>query len=456
MLTGLSEKLSQTFSRLRGKGRITEADLDLALREVRLSLLEADVNFRVVKDFVASIRESALGGNVLESLTPDQQVIGIVRDRLTDLLGGEAQKIQFSSNSPTVILLAGLQGTGKTTSAAKLAGLLKREGKKPLLVACDIYRPGAILQLQTVGEQVGVPVFEKGTASPPQTAKESIAHAKSIGCDVVIVDTAGRLHVDEDMMTEVRAIHDAINPTEVLLALDAMTGQDAVNAAKAFHETLPLSGVILTKLDGDARGGAILSVRQVTGVPVKFVGLGEKLDALEVFYPDRMAGRILGMGDVLSLIEKAQTQFDVKQSQEMESKLREGRFDLEDFLNQMQQIKKMGPLENLLGMVPGMEKAMQGKGGLNVDEGQMKQVEAIILSMTPKERQRPETINGSRKRRIAGGSGTSVQQVNRLLGQFRDMQKMMKQMSQMAGGKMGKKLGKIKGMPGINPMKLMR
>lgn len=455
MLSGLSEKLNQTFARLRGKGRITEADIDLALREVRLALLEADVNFRVVKKFVASIREDAVGTDVLESLTPDQQVIAIVRDKLTELLGGEAAKIQFSSSPPTVILLAGLQGTGKTTSAAKLAGMLKRQGKKPLLAACDIYRPGAILQLQTVGEQVGVPVFEKGKQSPPKTAKEAVAHAKSMGYDVVIVDTAGRLHVDEEMMSEVRAISDAIDPAEVLLSLDAMTGQDAVNAAKAFHEVLPLTGIVLTKLDGDARGGAILSVREITGVPVKFVGLGEKLDALEVFHPDRMAGRILGMGDVLSLIEKAQTQFNTEQAQQMESKLREGRFDLEDFLYQMQEIKKMGPLENLLGMVPGMDKLTKG-GAPEVDEGQMKQIEAIILSMTPMERQHPEKINGSRKRRISKGSGTSVQQVNRLLGQFRQMQRMMKQMSQLSGGKLGKKSGKMRLPRGINPMRLMR
>jgi signal recognition particle subunit SRP54 len=449
MLSSLSEKLSKTFQKLRGKGRVTEADVDAALREVRLALLEADVNFRIVKDFIARLREKAIGVDVLESLSPDQQVIAIVRDELTELLGGHAHRIQYSSRPPTVIMLAGLQGTGKTTTAAKLAGHLKREGKKPLLVATDIYRPGAILQLQTVGKQVGVPVFEMGTAPPPQIAKASLKYADEHGNDVVIIDTAGRLHVDEEMMAEARAISDTVKPHETLLALDAMTGQDAVNAAKAFNDTLPLTGVVLTKLDGDARGGAILSVRAVTGVPVKFVGLGEKLDALEAFYPDRMAGRILGMGDVLTLIEKAEQQYDEKQAAAMEAKLLEGNFDLEDFLNQMQEIKKMGPLENILGMIPGVSKLTQGNQQLGVDEKQMARVEAIIRSMTPGERRDPDIINGSRKRRIAGGSGTSIQEVNRLLGQFRDMKKMMRHMAAMAGGK-------TKMPRGFNPMKMMR
>lgn len=449
MLSSLSEKLSKTFQRLRGKGRITEADVDAALREVRLALLEADVNFRIVKDFIGRIREKAVGSAVLESLSPDQQVIAIVRDELTELLGGHAQRIQFASQPPTVIMLAGLQGTGKTTTCAKLAGFLKRERKKPLLVACDIYRPGAILQLQTVGEQVGVPVFEMGTAPPTQIAKAAMKYAAEHGNDVVILDTAGRLHIDEAMMAEVRALRDAIKPHEVLLALDAMTGQDAVNAAKAFHDTIPLTGVILTKLDGDARGGAILSVRSVTGVPVKFVGVGEKLDALEAFYPDRMAGRILGMGDVLTLIEKAEQQFDEKQAVAMEAKLREGNFDLEDFLNQMQEVKKMGPLENVLGMIPGLSKAMQGNPQMSVDEKQMARVEAIIRSMTPRERRDPDIINGSRKRRIAAGSGTSTQEINRLLGQFRDMKKMLRQMNAMASGR-------VKMPRGFNPAQFMR
>lgn len=462
MLSNLSEKLSKSFARLRGKGRITEADVDAALREVRLALLEADVNFKIVKDFVSRLREKAVGSEVLDSLSPDQQVIAIVRDELVELLGGSAKRLEFSSKPPTVILMAGLQGTGKTTTSAKLAAHLKREGKKPLLVACDIYRPGAILQLQTVGEQVGVSVFEMGSTPPPQIAKESLKFAAQYAHDVIILDTAGRLHVDEEMMAEVKSISETVNPTEVLLVLDAMTGQDAVNAANAFHEMLPLSGVVLTKLDGDARGGAILSVRAVTGVPVKFVGVGEKLDALEVFHPDRMAGRILGMGDVLSLIEKAEQNFDISQAAAMEAKVMEGRFDLEDFLNQMQEIKKMGPIENILGMLPGMDKVMNngGKEKLVVDDKQMARVEAIIRSMTPGERRKPDIINGSRKRRIAIGSGVKVQDVNRLLGQFRDMQKMMKQMSALTGGKMGKMGRGMKGLPkmprGFNPMQLMK
>jgi signal recognition particle subunit SRP54 len=459
MLSNLSDKLSKSFARLRGKGRVTEADVDAALREVRLALLEADVNFKIVKDFVAKLREKAIGEEVLSSLSPDQQVISIVRDELVELLGGSAKRLEYSSKPPTVILMAGLQGTGKTTTSAKLAAHLKREGKKPLLVACDIYRPGAILQLQTVGQQVGVPVFEAGSTPPPQIARDSLKFAAEHAHDVVILDTAGRLHVDEAMMEEVKTISEVVNPKETLLVLDAMTGQDAVNAANAFHEALPLSGVVLTKLDGDARGGAILSVRAVTGVPVKFVGVGEKLDALEVFHPDRMAGRILGMGDVLSLIEKAEQNFDMQNAAAMEAKVREGRFDLEDFLEQMQEIKKMGPLENVLGMLPGMDKLMRNapKEKMGVDEKQMARVEAIIRSMTPAERHKPDIINGSRKRRIAAGSGTAVQDVNRLLGQFRDMQKMMRQMAAMTGGKMGKM---PKGMPkmprGFNPMSLMK
>jgi signal recognition particle subunit SRP54 len=435
MLSNLSDKLSKTFAKLRGKGRVSEADVDAAMREVRLALLEADVNFKIVKDFVARLRARAVGSEVMESLSPDQQVIAIVRDELSELLGGHIARLNTSSQPPTVILLAGLQGTGKTTTAAKLAGWLKRDGKKPLLVACDIYRPGAILQLQTVGKQVGATVFEMGTAPPPQIAAAGVKYAREHAHDVVILDTAGRLHVDEAMMAEVAQVHEVTQPHETLLVLDAMTGQDAVNAASAFNETLPLSGVILTKLDGDARGGAILSVRAVTGVPVKFVGLGEKLDALEPFHPDRMAGRILGMGDVLSLIEKAERSITEKQAVHMEAKLREGSFDFDDFLQQMQEVRKMGPLENLLGMIPGAAKMMPA-GGLNIDEKALGRIEAIVRSMTPKERRDPEIINGSRKKRIAKGSGTSVQDVNRLLGQFREMRKMLRQMSAMASGKM--------------------
>lgn len=448
MLSNLSERLNKTFAKLRGKGRVSEADVDAAMREVRLALLEADVNFRIVKDFVARVREKSLGADVLESLSPDQQVIAIVRDELTELLGGSIHRLQFSSRPPTVIMFAGLQGTGKTTTCAKLAAWLKREGKKPLLVATDIYRPGAILQLQTVGKQVGVAVFEMGTAPPPDIARAGLKFANEHGHDVVIIDTAGRLHIDEDMMREARAVQDAVQPHETLLALDAMTGQDAVTAAKAFDETVKLTGVVLTKLDGDARGGAILSVRSVTGVPVKFVGVGEKLDALEEFHPDRMAGRILGMGDVLTLIEKAEKNFDQKQAQLAQEKMMAGNFDLDDFISQMREVKKMGGLESLIGMLPGAAQMMKG-GMPQIDEKAMGRVEAIILSMTPKERRDPDCINGSRKRRIAAGSGTSIQEVNRLLGQFREMKKMVRQMSAMASGKMK--------MPrGFNPMKMMR
>ena len=457
MLSNLSEKLNKTFAKLRGKGRVSEADVDAAMREVRLALLEADVNFKIVKDFVARVREKAVGVDVLESLYPEQQVVAIVRDELTELLGSTTRRIEYSSAPPTVIMLAGLQGTGKTTTCSKLGGWFKKQGKKTLLVATDIYRPGAIQQLQTVGAQVGVEVFEMGTNPPPQIAKAGVDYARKNGFDVVIIDTAGRLHVDEAMMLEAQNIQAAVSPHETLLALDAMTGQDAVNAAKAFDETVKLTGIVLTKLDGDARGGAILSVRGVTGVPVKFVGLGEKLDALEEFHPDRMAGRILGMGDVLTLIEKAEEQFDAKQAAVMEAKLSEGNFDLNDFLDQMQQVKKMGSLENILSMLPGM-------GGLkpadlSVDEKQMGRVEAMILSMTAKERRDPDIINGSRKKRIAAGSGTSTQDINRLLGQFRDMKKMMRQMSAMASGKMpmprgiGKAMGG-KGVPIPGKMKM--
>ncbi len=435
MLANLSQKLTDTFAKLRGKGRISEADVDAAMREVRLALLEADVNFKIVKEFVASLREKAIGASVLDSLSPETQVIAIVRDELQTLLGGSAHRIAWSSRPPTVILLAGLQGTGKTTTAAKLAALLKREGKKPLLVACDIYRPQAILQLQTVGQQVGVPVYEEGKANPVHIAQRGVAYAREKGLDVVIIDTAGRLHVDEAMMSEVKLIAEMTSPNETLLALDAMTGQDAVSAAAAFNEALPLTGVVLTKMDGDARGGAILSVRAVTGVPVKFIGTGEKLDAIEVFHPDRMAGRILGMGDVLSLIERAETQFDEKEAAKMEAKMRSGVFDFEDFLAQMKEMRKMGPMENILAMLPGMNKLPPG-ANLGMDDKVMKRIEAIVLSMTAKERRDPDIIGSSRKKRIAAGSGTSVQEINKLLNQFRDMKKMMKQLQAMQTGKM--------------------
>ncbi len=448
MLSNLQEKISGAFAKLRGKGRLTEADVDAALREVRLALLEADVNFKIVKEFVARVREKAVGSNVLESLSPDQMVVAIVRDELQELLGGQTHRLNWSSRPPTVIMLAGLQGTGKTTTAGKLAGLLKREGKKPLLIACDVYRPQAILQLQTVGKQVGVAVYEEGKENPVHIAQRGVAYARDHGFDLVIIDTAGRLHVDEAMMTEAKSIAEAVQPNETLLALDAMTGQDAVNAASAFNEMLPLTGVILTKMDGDARGGAILSVRSVTGVPVKYIGVGEKLDAIEQFHPDRMAGRILGMGDVLSLIETAQKNFDVKSAEDMEKRMRKGVFDFEDFLAQMREMRKMGPMEKILEMLPGMPK-MPGGQAPGMDERAMKRVEAIVLSMTGKERRNPDLINSSRKKRIAAGSGTSVQEVNKLLNQFRDMQKMMKQLQAMQSGKMK--------MPrGFNPAKMMR
>ncbi len=448
MLSNLQEKISGAFAKLRGKGRLTEADVDAALREVRLALLEADVNFKIVKEFVARVREKAVGSNVLDSLSPDQMVVAIVRDELQELLGGQTHRLNWSSRPPTVIMLAGLQGTGKTTTAGKLAGLLKREGKKPLLVACDVYRPQAILQLQTVGKQVGVAVYEEGKENPVHIAQRGVAYARDHGFDLVIIDTAGRLHVDEAMMTEAKSIAEAVQPNETLLALDAMTGQDAVSAASAFNETLPLTGVILTKMDGDARGGAILSVRSVTGVPVKYIGVGEKLDAIEQFHPDRMAGRILGMGDVLSLIETAQKNFDVKSAEDMEKRMRKGVFDFEDFLAQMREMRKMGPMEKILEMLPGMPK-MPGGQMPGMDEKAMKRVEAIVLSMTGKERRNPDLINSSRKKRIAAGSGTSVQEVNKLLNQFRDMQKMMKQLQAMQSGKMK--------MPrGFNPAKMMK
>ncbi len=448
MLSSLQEKISGAFAKLRGKGRLTEADVDLALREVRLALLEADVNFKIVKEFIARVREKAVGRDVLESLSPDQMVVGIVRDELQELLGGQTHRLNWSSRPPTVIMLAGLQGTGKTTTAGKLAGLLKREGKKPLLVACDVYRPQAILQLQTVGKQVGAAVYEEGKTNPVHIAQRGVAYARDHGHDVVIIDTAGRLHVDEAMMAEAKSIAEAVQPDETLLALDAMTGQDAVQAASAFNDILPLTGIILTKMDGDARGGAILSVRSITGVPVKFIGVGEKLDAIEQFHPDRMAGRILGMGDVLSLIETAQKNFDIKSAEDMEKRMRKGVFDFEDFLAQMKEMKKMGPMDKIMEMLPGMPKMPQGQVP-GMDDKAMKRVEAIVLSMTGKERRNPDLINSSRKKRIAAGSGTSVQEVNRLLNQFRDMQKMMKQLQAMQTGKMK--------MPrGFNPAKMMK
>ncbi|MDR3541232.1 MAG: signal recognition particle protein [Desulfosporosinus sp.] len=448
MFQGLSEKLQETFKRLKGKGRLKEADVNEAMREVRVALLEADVNYKVVKDFVAKVKERSIGQEVLESLSPAQYVIKIVHEEMIELMGGATGKILIASKPPTVILLIGLQGAGKTTHAAKLANMLKKQGKHPLMVACDIYRPAAIKQLQVLGEQLKVPVFSMGQIAPVEIAKASIKHANSNGQDVIIIDTAGRLHINEELMTELRDIKSAVKPHEILLVVDAMTGQDAVNVAESFHRELGLDGVILTKLDGDTRGGAALSIKAVTGCTVKFAGTGEKMDALESFHPDRMASRILGMGDVLTLIEKAQESFDEKKAKEMEQKLRKQEFTLEDFLDQMQQMKKMGPLSSLLEMIPGVGKQLKD---VQIDEKDTAHLEAIIRSMTIEERRKPMIIKDSRKKRIAKGSGTSVQDVGRLLKQFEQMQKMMKQfaspsgMGMLGGGKKGKK-GKKPGM----------
>ena len=434
---GLSEKLSAAFKRLRGKGRLTEADVREAMREVRLALLEADVSFKVVKEFVASVTERAVGSDVLESLTPAQQIIKIVNEELTALMGGANAKIAFASSGPTVIMLVGLQGAGKTTNGAKLAGYLKnRMNKRPLLAACDVYRPAAIEQLKVVGGQLGIPVFEMGQANPVDIAQKALSHARDRGYDTVLLDTAGRLHIDEALMDELKRIKSAVRPQEILLVVDAMTGQDAVNAASTFDEALGIDGVMLTKLDGDARGGAALSIRAATGKPIKFVGTGEKLDMIELFHPDRMASRILGMGDMLSLIEKAEQNFDEKQAAKLEEKIRKNRFTLSDYLEQMQQLKNMGDLSQIAGMMPGnLGKQMQGA---QIDEKVMARTEAIILSMTPKERENPGILNASRKRRIAAGCGLEVVDVNRLLKQFEMMQQLTKQLSK---GKLPKGMG---------------
>ena len=438
---GLTEKLSAAFKRLRGKGRLTEADVKETMREVRMALLEADVSYKVVKDFVASVTERVTGSDVLESLTPAQQVIKIVNEELTKMMGGTNAKIAFANSGPTVIMMVGLQGAGKTTNGAKLAGYLKnRMGKRPLLAACDVYRPAAITQLQVVGEQLGIPVFAEGQIDPVQIARDALAHAKDHGFDTVLRDTAGRLHIDEQLMDELKNIKSAVHPNEILLVVDAMTGQDAVNAASAFDDALGIDGVVLTKLDGDARGGAALSIRAATGKPIKFVGTGEKLDMIELFHPDRMASRILGMGDMLSLIEKAEQSFDEKQAAKLEEKLRKNRFTLTDYLEQMQQLKNMGDLSQIAAMMPGqMGKQMQNA---QIDEKLMARTEAIILSMTPQERENPGILNASRKRRIAAGCGQEVVAVNRLLKQFEMMQQLTKQLSK---GKLPKGLGGLGG-----------
>ncbi len=428
---GLTEKISATFKKLRGKGRLKEADVKEAMREIRMALLEADVSYKVVKDFTKAVTERCVGTDVLESLTPAQMIIKIVNEELCKLMGSDTKHLTINPNGPTVVMLVGLQGAGKTTNGSKLAGLQKRQGRNPLLVACDIYRPAAIQQLKVCGEKLGIPVFEKGTQDPVQTAKEAVLYARQRGYDMVFLDTAGRLHVDEALMNELKNIKAAVKPDEIMLVVDAMTGQDAVNAAQSFNEWLDIDSVMLSKLDGDARGGAALSIRAVTGKPIKFVGVGEKLDQVEVFHPDRMASRILGMGDMLSLIEKAQQNFDAKKAAELEQKLRKNKFTLTDFYDQMAQLKNMGSLTEIAGMLPGMNaKALEGA---TVDEGALSRTEAIILSMTPAEREDPSLLNNSRKKRIAAGSGTKVEDVNRLLKQFEQMQQFMKQMG--GGGK---------------------
>lgn len=433
----LSSKLQEVFKQLKGKGKLTEKDVTAAMREVKLALLEADVNFRIVKDFIRRVTEKAVGEEVLGSLTPGQQVIKIVNDELTSLMGTNQSKLTFASKSPTVFMMTGLQGAGKTTTSGKLAGQLKKQGKRPLLVACDIYRPAAIKQLEVVGKNYNIPVFSMGDrTNPVNIAKASVSHALENGNDIVIIDTAGRLHIDEELMQELSNIKETVRPQEILLVVDAMTGQDAVNVAESFNERLGIDGIIITKLDGDARGGAALSVSAVTGKPIKYVGMGEKMDDLEPFYPDRMASRILGMGDVLSLIEKAQQIYDDDMAKELEKKMRTQDFSLVDFLDQMQQIKKMGPLKDLLSMVPGLDAAKLGE--VEIDDKIMTHVEAIIQSMTPYERRNPGVLNGSRKKRIARGSGRTIQEVNKLLKQFEDMKVMMKQMTNMQKGKKGK------------------
>lgn len=440
---GLADKLSAAFKRLKSKGKLSESDVKEAMREVRLALLEADVNYKVAKDFTNKVTERAIGSEVMESLTPAQMVIKIVNEELTQLMGGTNERLASPAKPPLVIMMCGLQGSGKTTHAGKLALMMKKQGHRPLLVACDIYRPAAITQLQVVGEKAGVPVFEMGKEDPVKISQKAIAHAKDHGNDIVILDTAGRLHIDEELMNELKRIKGTVEPHEILLVVDAMTGQDAVNVAKSFHELLDITGVILTKLDGDTRGGAALSVRAVTGRPIKFAGIGEKLEDLEVFHPDRMASRILGMGDMLTLIEEAESKLDRKKAEEMAEKLSQNKFDLNDLLDQFNQVKKMGPLKSVISKLPGLDKKIQD---VDIDDRQMDRMCAIILSMTPAEREKPAIINPSRKRRIAAGSGMKVEDVNRLLKQFEQMQKLMKQF----GGKNGK--GKRRRIPNMGAL----
>ena len=437
---GLSDKLEAAFKKLRGKGKLTETDVRNAMREVRLALLEADVNYKVARDFTAKVTERAIGAQVMESLTPGQMVVKIVNEELTELMGGTRSRLASAPHPPTVVMMCGLQGVGKTTYCAKLGLMLKNQGNRPLLVACDIYRPAAIKQLQVVGEKAGVPVFEKGTADPVEIAREAIKLAKDQGYDYVLLDTAGRLHIDEELMDELKRVKAEIKPHEILLLIDAMTGQDAVNVATAFNEALGVDGLVLTKLDGDTRGGAALSARAVTGKPIKFIGTGEKLGDLDAFHPDRMDSRILGMGDVLSLIEKAETSLDEKKAMELEAKLRKNKFDLNDLLNQLREMKKMGNLKEMLAMLPGVGKQLND---VEIDERQFDRTQAIILSMTPAEREKPDLINPSRKRRIAAGCGMQVEDVNRLLKQYRDMQRMFKQFSGKGMRKKMRRMGQL-------------
>ena len=442
---GLTEKLSATFKKLRGKGRLKESDVKEAMREIRLALLEADVSYKVVKDFTKSVTERCIGADVLESLTPAQMIVKIVNEELTRLMGSETQHITINPKGPTVVMLVGLQGAGKTTNGSKLAGLMKRQGRNPLLVACDIYRPAAIRQLEVCGEKLGLPVFQMGQTNPVDIAKAAVQHAIRHGNDMVFLDTAGRLHIDETLMEELKAVKAAVNPQEIMLVVDAMTGQDAVNAAQSFNEWLDIDSVMLTKLDGDARGGAALSVRAVTGKPIKFVGTGEKLENIEAFHPDRMASRILGMGDVLSLIEKAEKAYDAKKAAELEEKLRSNKFTLADFYDQLVQLKSMGSMQEILAQLPGGANMKD----LKVDEKAMTRTEAIILSMTPKEREKPEIIGASRKKRIAAGAGLKVEDVNRLLKSFEQMRKLIKQFSGPGAGKKMKRMGRMGGFGGF-------
>lgn len=446
----LTEKLSNAFKKLRSKGKLTESDVKEAMREVRLALLEADVNFKVAKDFTNRVTEKAIGAEILESLTPGQQVVKLVNDELVELMGGAAARIAVPNRPPCIIMLCGLQGSGKTTHAGKLAYMMRKEGRHPLLVACDVYRPAAIEQLKVVGDKAGVEVFEMGQINPVKITREALKYAKDHGNDTVIIDTAGRLHIDEALMNELKEIKAEIKPHEIMLVVDAMTGQDAVNVAKSFNEALGIDGVILTKLDGDTRGGAALSVRAVTGKPIKFVGTGEKQEDLEQFHPSRMASRILGMGDVLSLIEKAEQNIDEKNALELQQKLKTSTFDFNDLLAQFQQMRKMGPLKNLIGMIPGMSQQL---GDVEIDDRMIDRIEAIIYSMTPREREKPDLLNASRKRRIAAGSGMKVEDVNRLVKQIEMMQKMFKQV----GGKGGRGLrNMMRGMGGMNGMGKMK